>query len=131
MTRKRTRKAARSTPEAIRDRLLSERRAAVEALALLGPAPDRDEVAGSGESPFEAGDVAQASERIDMSFAQRERVAARINRLTRALERLAQGTYGVCEECERPIEAARLAAMPEATVCRECQERLERGHRAA
>ena len=125
------RKAAAPTPEAIRERLLAERRAAVEELARLGPALERDEAAGSGDSPFEAGDGAQASEQIDMSFAQRERVAGRINRLTRALERLAHGTYGVCEECERPIEPARLAAMPEVAVCRECQERLEQRHRAA
>src|SRR2546428_2459430 len=69
------RKAAASTPEAIRERLLAERRAAVEELARLGLTLERDEAAGSGDSPFEAGDVAQASEQIDMSFAQRERVA--------------------------------------------------------
>src|SRR2546428_8404662 len=121
------RKAAASTPEAIRERLLAERRAAVGELARLGSAPERDEAVGSGDSPFEAGDVAQASEQIDMSFAQRERVAGRINRLTRALERLAPRTYGVCEESERPVEPPRLAAMPGVAVCRRGPERAGQG----
>ena len=114
----------------IRERLLNERAAAIAKLARLGVGLERDESAGPGESPVEEGDVAQASERRDMAFRQRERLAGRINRLTGALERVAAGTYGVCEECGRPIGAARLAALPEVAVCRECQEQRERGRAA-
>jgi DnaK suppressor protein len=117
--------------DAIRDRLLRERQAAVEELARLGISPAIDEATGTEESPFEEADVAQASEQLDMSFAQRERIAARVNRLTHALERLARGEYGICEMCGRPIEPGRLEALPEVAVCGECQERLEQGHRAA
>jgi RNA polymerase-binding transcription factor len=125
-TRKTGRTSARGlSPDRIRERVLAERATAVEALARLGLTEGEDGF-DSGESPFEAGDVAQASERQDMTFAQRERLAARIDRLTRALERLAQGQYGVCEECGQSIEPARLVAMPEVAVCRQCQERLER-----
>jgi DnaK suppressor protein len=119
------------TNDDVRDRLLAERQAAIEELARLGFAAEHDDATGTGESPFEEGDVAQASERLDMSFMHRERVAERINRLTRALERVAQGRYGTCEDCARAIEPARLAAAPEATVCRDCQEQRERGRRAA
>jgi RNA polymerase-binding transcription factor DksA len=121
---------ARPSPRQIRERLLGERAAATAELAQLGVALERDESVGPGESPFEEGDVAQASERRDMAFMQRERLAGRIDRLTRALERLASGTYGVCEECGRAIDPARLAALPEVAVCRECQERRERGQAA-
>ena len=121
----------RPSDDEVRERLLAERRAVTDGLARLGVTPERDEPAGTGDSPFEEGDVAQASERLDMGFLHRERLTARLKRLTRALERLARGQYGVCEECGRPIEAARLAAMPEATVCRDCQEQRERDHRAA
>ena len=37
-----------------------------------------------------------------------------------ALERLASGTYGRCEECEGPISEARLEAMPAARLCITC-----------
>jgi RNA polymerase-binding transcription factor DksA len=119
------------TLDAIRDRLLTQRHEAIAELARLGFSPERDDSTGTGESPFEEGDVAQASERLDMSFVHRERIADRINRLTRALEHLARGNYGTCEVCGRPIEPARLAAAPEVTVCRECQEQRERNREAA
>jgi RNA polymerase-binding transcription factor DksA len=35
------------------------------------------------------------------------------------------GTYGVCQSCGRPIPAERLQARPEATLCVDCQRRLE------
>lgn len=130
--RRRTQRGGRrASPEQTREHLLSERRAAVEELARLTRAAEREEPGGTGESPFEEGDVAQATERMDMSLMHRARIAERINRLTRGLERLAHGEYGTCEECGRAIEPARLAAMPEVAVCRDCQERRERRERAA
>lgn len=118
------------SPEQTRERLRREREAAIAELARLGVTLEHDEVVGPGESPFEEGDVAQASERRDMSFIQRERLAARVNRLTRALARVDGGAYGLCEECGRAIDPARLAALPEVELCRECQERRERGRAA-
>jgi RNA polymerase-binding transcription factor DksA len=43
-----------------------------------------------------------------------------------ALARLDNGAYGVCERCGKPIEPRRLAALPYATLCRDCQEATER-----
>ena len=37
-----------------------------------------------------------------------------------AMLRLAEGTYGRCESCGRPISAARLAARPMTTLCINC-----------
>jgi RNA polymerase-binding transcription factor DksA len=48
----------------------------------------------------------------------------------KALQRKAQGLYGVCEECEKQIAPERLAARPNATLCIECQRKRE-GRRAA
>jgi RNA polymerase-binding protein DksA len=46
-----------------------------------------------------------------------------------ALARVDAGTYGICENCGRPIGEKRLAAMPSAVYCFECQSTLERtGH---
>ncbi len=124
--RKRAAPVRRASTRRVHEQLLSERAAAIAELARLGAAFERDDSVGPGESAFEEGDVAQASEQRDMAFLQRERLAQRINRLTRALERLAAGTYGVCEECGTDIDPARLAAMPEVSRCRDCQERRER-----
>ena len=44
----------------------------------------------------------------------------------RALGRLADGTYGRCEECGSQIPKARLQAFPRATLCVACKQREER-----
>ncbi len=44
----------------------------------------------------------------------------------RALARMAEGTYGVCESCGNPIGKARLQAFPRANLCVPCKQREER-----
>ena len=109
-------------------RIERERDDAIQRLRHLGITPDGDGDArrAGGDHPLDEGDHAQESERQDLSFITRERLAERINRLTAALERINEGTYGTCEECGGPIEASRLAALPEVTTCLECQRRRER-----
>jgi RNA polymerase-binding protein DksA len=43
-----------------------------------------------------------------------------------ALERIADGTYGVCEVCGNPIGKNRLMVFPRATMCLTCKQREER-----
>ncbi len=75
--------------EAIRRRLEQERERAIQQLRDLGVAPEPGNTPGRTDPPvvLDAGDAAQASERQDVSMMTRERVAARINQLTAALER--------------------------------------------
>jgi DnaK suppressor protein len=49
--------------------------------------------------------------------------AETLARIDRALARLASDPdlFGLCEECEEEIPLARLEAMPDATLCTECQ----------
>ena len=44
----------------------------------------------------------------------------------RALARIDDGTYGVCESCGQPIGKMRVMAFPRATLCMECKKREER-----
>ncbi|HEX4799416.1 MAG TPA: TraR/DksA C4-type zinc finger protein [Candidatus Paceibacterota bacterium] len=39
------------------------------------------------------------------------------NDIVRALEKIEQGTFGVCEVCDAPIEEGRLDAVPTARTC--------------
>lgn len=110
----------------IRARLERERAAAIRRLRELGiaevEAPRLTEI---GET-VDVADHAQANEQQEMGLMTRERLAERINRLTAALERIENGSYGVCVDCGRPIERARLDAIPEVERCRDCQEKQER-----
>ena len=45
-----------------------------------------------------------------------------IQQLERALQRIEDGSYGICEQCGDQISDARLAAIPEANLCINCQE---------
>ena len=40
-----------------------------------------------------------------------------LEKIDHALRRIDEGTYGLCEKCERPIEKARIKALPYATLC--------------
>ena len=49
-----------------------------------------------------------------------------LNQIERALSRIDDGTYGVCESCGKAIGKGRLQAFPRATLCVSCKEREER-----
>lgn len=54
-------------------------------------------------------------------------VAARtLQQVREALQRIENGIYGRCVDCGRPIEPARLEAVPWTPYCREDQEKHER-----
>jgi RNA polymerase-binding transcription factor len=44
-------------------------------------------------------------------------------RVTRALAKLAEETYGACDTCGEPIAPARLAAAPDSILCITCAQR--------
>jgi hypothetical protein len=48
-------------------------------------------------------------------------VRRRLNQVNAALERIDQGKYGVCADCDKPIENDRLLLQPAATRCINCQ----------
>ena len=49
-----------------------------------------------------------------------------VAQIDRALGRIHDGTYGVCESCGQPIGKMRLMAFPRATLCMSCKQREER-----
>jgi DnaK suppressor protein len=49
-----------------------------------------------------------------------------IDAIDAALRRLAEGSYGICDECGEEIPEQRLSVMPFAVCCVECQQRLDR-----
>lgn len=71
-------------------------------------------------------DQIQVSASRDIGLATRELLQERVNRLSAALERLNEGTYGICVECAEQIAPARLEAVPEVETCLRCQAGLER-----
>ena len=48
-------------------------------------------------------------------------LAGHLNEVEHALQKLEQGTYGVCEVCGQPIDMARLEVRPQANLCISCK----------
>lgn len=67
----------------------------------------------------------------DVDLALMQMKSETLKKIDQALLRLEEGTYGVCQECEKEIAPARLRALPFAALCRECQEAEEYDARAA
>ena len=118
--------------DAIRNRLEQDLKVAVNRLRQLGGVKALEDLLGpSGEhwSYADEVDEIQANERREIGFATRELLVERVNRLAAAIERLDDGEYGVCVECDEAIAPARLRVMPEVQTCVKCQDRLERAGR--
>jgi len=59
------------------------------------------------------------------------RKAELLHNVRAALDRIADGSYGACFECEEEISHKRLRAIPWATFCIDCQEQNDQGLRKA
>ncbi|MDR6865333.1 RNA polymerase-binding protein DksA [Phycicoccus sp. 3266] len=112
-------KAVRSEIEADVQRLRSEiTDAEAELVGLMRDAGD-----GAGDDQADAGaKTFEREQEISLANNAREMLEQNLH----ALERLDNGTYGVCESCGNPIGKLRLQAAPRATLCVTCKTKQER-----
>ncbi len=78
-----------------------------------------DSTGDSADVAFESGSDEMASQLAELD-------SRELSQIERALMRLKQGTYGVCESCSCKIPVGRLNALPYSTLCIECQREMER-----
>lgn len=83
----------------------------------------RDAGEGSGDDQADAGTATFEREQ-EISLANNARGV--FEQSARALARLLDGSYGVCESCGSPIGKNRLLAFPRATLCMTCKSKQER-----
>jgi DnaK suppressor protein len=81
-------------------------------------------VEGHEGSPFgKREETATESFQLEGRLAGVRHIQEQLAQIKRALEKLAKGTYGLCDSCGKPIPPARLEAMPQANLCVECRAR--------
>lgn len=78
---------------------------------------------GAGKDPVDVGS-SQFERDQEMSVTHNAQLVYDQSKL--ALRLIEEGSYGVCENCGRPIGKARLQAFPRATMCVACKQREER-----
>ena len=83
----------------------------------------RDAGDGAGNDPADVGSATFERDH-EMSLANNAREM--LAQTERALGRIEDGSYGVCESCGQPIGKLRVMAFPRATLCLSCKQREER-----
>ena len=97
---------------------LEERRAQLQArIDALSARPERGASQGFGKRIGD-GTVEAISRLTDIGVG--SSMEGALARTERAIAKLDDGTYGVCDACERPIAPGRLAAMPDVVLCVDC-----------
>jgi DnaK suppressor protein len=81
-----------------------------------------DLVQGAGDPE----DAATADVLMHLNLSEIDRDAEELRAIQDALARLKRGEYGYCERCGEDISPGRLEALPHATLCIDCQTRVER-----
>jgi len=74
---------------------------------------------------LDAVESAEADIQEELEFSLVQMKSETLNKITDALVRLEQGTYGNCFECGEEIGEKRLRALPFAVRCKDCEEARE------
>lgn len=98
-----------------RDHLIAEARRTLETDMVISSDERMDEV-----------DQASSEYMQAFSFRLRGRERFLMGKIEIALQKMEDGSYGLCEECEEPISLKRLRARPEAQLCIQCKEAQEK-----
>jgi DnaK suppressor protein len=81
------------------------------------------------DTQLDSGDMSQEMFTREMDATIGEQVERRLKDVDRALQKIEEGTYGLCDDTGEPIPKGRLEAAPEAIRTVEAQQRYERERR--
>lgn len=112
--------------DAVKKRLMEDAQRLVPELDLVeGELHELMVDAGDGAGADQA-DIGSSSFERDQSLVVANNARDMLEQTQHALERIDDGSYGVCENCGEPIGKKRLMAFPRATLCMACKQREER-----
>jgi len=118
-----------------RKRLESERERLQSLVSALYAEPASDAEEGEpftdGAAEQHPADMGTETFELEKDMSIRNNVEAELADVERAMRRVDEGTYGVCESCGRKIPAQRLEAIPATRFCIKDQARAEREARIA
>jgi DnaK suppressor protein len=90
---------------------------------------DEDMALDANDLPDEM-DLASSEYLQSFQFRLRGREKVFLDKIQKAIEKIEQGTFGVCDDCGEKISIKRLEARPETTLCIRCKEDQERTEKA-
>ncbi len=105
----------------LRSQLENERKHLTEQLEQLEadaqPTEERREGSPFGKREEEAAESFELEKRLALEKQTRDQLVE----VDHALAKFEKGTYGKCDICGKPIDPARLEALPQATICMSCK----------
>ncbi|GEM_PF-695801 len=114
-------KSPKSLYKKIEEQLLQRREELLQQIAGEVGLLQRDALSSVGDSADQAASAIQ--EELYSQLAEIE--GQELRKIDNALQRIREGTYGICEDCGREIPIGRLQIMPYTTLCVDCQARQE------
>lgn len=114
---------SRKTLESIESKLRAEREALLRQVGELEARQSGDE---GTEGYDDEGEPETATYERERDLSLLENARDLLDKVDLALAKIAEGTYGVCASCGKSIEAARLRALPHASLCISCKRAEER-----
>lgn len=78
----------------------------------------------SNQEVQDEADMAEKSEEYEERSSKLNSLEVRLADVNKALEKIENGSYGICESCENKIEEDRLEANPAARTCKECMNKI-------
>jgi DnaK suppressor protein len=114
--------------EALRRRLLEERERLTREISELDADLSESLEDSSEESPYDQHMAETAAVTLDreIDLTLQENARAGLAQIDRALHKLENGSYGLCDKCGKPIGEGRLLIAPFATLCVDCKRLEER-----
>ena len=80
---------------------------------------------GNKDDGMDTYDVATEERDREISMLMSDRDRQKLGAIEEALERIEDGSYGICDSCEEEIPVDRLKAMPFTRLCVQCQSERE------
>ena len=90
-------------------------------------AEERREGSPFGKREEEATETLELEKRLALE----NRIRQEMAKVEHALEKIKNGTYGMCDNCGQPISPERLEALPQASLCLNCKALLSKNGKFA
>jgi DnaK suppressor protein len=90
---------------------------------LLAAMPGRPPASEPGSKSGDWIDQSSQESEIHVRLALQQTDSKLLRAVEEAINRIDQGSYGICADCEEEIAPARLEAVPWTRVCKECKEK--------
>lgn len=81
---------------------------------------------GGKQEGMDTYDLASEERDREISFILTDREREKVQAIQEALDRVENGSYGICESCDAEIAPARMSAMPFTRLCVNCQAEQEK-----